>query len=106
MTLSRTHAGLGLAVAAAALLTTAVAGIAPWVLGTDADCPDQGPDGVFLLCWLASVGAAFGAVACLATTTGPTLARRAGIVLGGLVVISAAVWFVVVVGDGIQECGF
>jgi hypothetical protein len=94
---------VGLAVT---LLATAIGGIAPWVFGTDADCSEQGPHSFFLLCWLASAGVAIGAVVRFGTAVGATLTRRAGIALASLVTLGAVALYVVVVGDGIQECGF
>jgi len=75
------------------------------VFGTDAECSGQGPHGFFLLCWLASVGVAIGAVVRFGTADGAKLTRRAGIAIASLVTLGAVVLYVVVVGDGIQECG-
>jgi hypothetical protein len=91
------------------LLVTAIAGIAPWVVGHDLDCPDTGPHGFFLLAWLSAAALGVASVFVLVSAEGQetnTWLRRAGIALGALVPIAAALWLVIVVVDGVQECGF
>jgi hypothetical protein len=98
--------GWGLAGVAFALLVTAIAGIAPWVTGTDPGCPDEGPSGLFLLSWVGSVGAAAAAIGCFLTSGAGRMTRWGGVSVTALVPLGAVVWFVVVVTDGIQDCGF
>jgi hypothetical protein len=104
--LSRFSLGIAFAALATGLLATAIAGIAPWVIGTDPACPDQGPASFFLICWLASVAVAAVAIGCLLTAPARNLARTVGLGIAILVPLGAAAFWVAVVIDGIQECGF
>ena len=88
------------------LLAVSIAGIAPWVAGTDVDCSDDGPHGFFLLTWPASVVVATCAMACLWDAQVPRRTRVTGVVIAALVMVAAGAWYLVVVIDGIQECGF
>ena len=88
------------------LLVTAIAGIAPWIAGTDTGCRDEGPSSFFLFCWIGSVGLAAAAIACFVTAQTGKGMRWGGASIAGLVPLGAAAWYVVVVVDGIQECGF
>ena len=91
------------------LLITAIAGIAPWVAGHDLDCSETGPHGFFLVAWLTAAALGVVSVVVLVSAKGGRMnrwLRRAGIALGALVPIAAAALWLVVVVDGIQECGF
>lgn len=88
------------------LLVTAIAGIAPWVVGPDPGCSNKGPNSFFLYCWLGSVGVAAGAFACFVTARAGSVIRWGGVAIASLVPVGAVAWYVVVVIDGIQECGF
>lgn len=100
--------GFGVAIAGIALLVVVVAGIVPWVVGVDADCDDRGPHSFFLLAWPAA--AFLGVTGAVIVGTSRAVIGRgrrlAGVALGLAVPVSALVWFVVVVADGIRECGF
>ena len=102
--------GNGLIVAGAATLTVAILGMLPWVAGEDVDCAQAGPHRFFLLAWPAGPALAFAGAAVLLRIPkqAPRLAlRRAATLVGfGVVPLAAAVWWVVVVADGVKECGF
>ena len=67
---------------------------------------DEGPEQLFLLCWLGSVGLAAAAIACFVTARAGRVMRWEGFRWRAWVPLGAAVWFIVVVVDGIEECGF
>jgi len=90
---------------ALALLVTGIAGSAPWVAGTEIGCREAGPSSFFLFCWLGSVGLAAVAIACFVTAQAGRVMPSEGLrsqacAAGGRLVV------LVVIVDGIQECGF
>jgi hypothetical protein len=97
--------GVALAGIAGALLLLTLVGLVPEIRGHD--CSDVPPHWVFLGAW--PLSAVLGTVAgvVLASVPGPgAKARRLAIVAAWSVPIAAALLFVVLLGDGISDCGF
>jgi hypothetical protein len=103
--MNRMRVGVALAVGGVLLFAVSVAGVAPWVIGDDPECPETGPHGFFLLAWPASVGLAIAGAVFLARAESRAV-RIVGISQGILLPAAAVIWFVVVIADGIKECGF
>jgi len=96
--------------ASVGLLVLAIAGIAPFISGGSVgECSENGPHSIFLFAWGAS--AAFGIASAIYLSTGygqpkgPRV-RRAAFWAALLVPVGAVALYVVLIVDGISECGF
>ena len=103
--------GTALILVGTVTLAMAILGMLPWILGKDVDCgPAGGPHTFFLLAWPAgpALAIAGGLFVLRSPKHAPRLVlRRAAMVVGfALVPLAAVVWWVVVVADGVEECGF
>ena len=103
--------GIGLTLAGAATLIVAVLAMLPWILGQELDCEQAGgPHPFFLLAWPIGPALAFSGSIVLLRVPRHALRsrlRRGAIVFGFAVVpLAAVVWWVVVLADGVKECGF
>jgi hypothetical protein len=102
--------GLGLTAFSVALFLVAVAGIAPFIRGgAPGACSEEGPHAVFLILW--PVSALLGVASAIHLSTGyrqpkgPAL-RRSAFWVAVLVPLGAVALYLVVLTDGISECGF
>ena len=108
---TRQRVGLWLTALSVVLFVVAVAGIAPFVAGGEpGSCSEDGPNAFFLILWPLSALLGIGSAMCLSTgyrhSKGPAI-RRAAFWTAVLVPLGAAAFYVVVVvADGISECGF
>jgi hypothetical protein len=105
-----TQVGMGATITSGVLLVIAIAGVIPYVRGGAAGgCAGEGPHAVFLIAWGAAAIIGLASAIHLSTSRlepkGPP--RRRIAFLGAVaVVVAAAGLFVVVVLDGLRECGF
>lgn len=107
---TRQRVGLPLTALSLVLFVVAVAGIAPFVAGdSSGSCSEDGPSAFFLILWPVSVVLGVASAICLSTgyrqPKGPAI-RRAAFWTAVLVPIGAAAFYLVVVADGVSECGF
>jgi hypothetical protein len=107
---TRLRVGLGLAALSVVLFLVAVAGIAPFISGgAPGECWEDGPHAVFLILWPASALLAVASAIHLSTgyrqPKGPAI-RRAAFWVAVFVPLGVVALLLVVVADGISECGF
>ena len=97
--------GIFLAGAAGALFLLTLVGLVPEIRGHD--CSEVPPHWVFLGAWPLSAVLGFVAAVLLSSTQGlDAKLRRLAVAAASLVPAAAAVLFVVLLADGISDCGF